>query len=57
MFLFKIYLKGNILLNDDGIVKLADFGVSTQISKTFLKRHTFIGTPYWVCKNNRIKFL
>ncbi|KAG4091952.1 kinase-like protein [Neocallimastix lanati (nom. inval.)] len=39
---------GNILLNDDGIVKLADFGVSTQLSKTFCKRNTFIGTPYWM---------
>lgn len=36
---------GNILLTDAGGVKLADFGVSTQLSKTFSKRNTFIGTP------------
>jgi serine/threonine protein kinase len=38
---------GNILLTDDGKIKLADFGVSTQLTKTFSKRNTFIGTPYW----------
>lgn len=38
---------GNILLTDDGKIKLADFGVSTQLTRTFSKRNTFIGTPYW----------
>ena len=38
---------GNILLTKEARVKLADFGVSTQLTKTLSKRNTFIGTPYW----------
>nr|XP_042717008.1 mitogen-activated protein kinase kinase kinase kinase 1 [Chrysemys picta bellii] len=42
-------IKGaNILINDNGEVKLADFGISAQISATFARRMSFIGTPYWM---------
>ena len=42
-------IKGaNILLTDDGDVKLADFGIAAQISQTLMKRKSFIGTPYWM---------
>ncbi|KAJ3293462.1 hypothetical protein HK104_004433 [Borealophlyctis nickersoniae] len=39
---------GNILMTETGEIKIADFGVSTQLTRTFSKRHTFIGTPYWM---------
>ncbi|XP_053213147.1 mitogen-activated protein kinase kinase kinase kinase 5-like isoform X5 [Panonychus citri] len=42
-------IKGpNILLTNEGDVKLADFGVSAQITATINKRQSLIGTPYWM---------
>ncbi|KNC54052.1 STE/STE20/MST protein kinase [Thecamonas trahens ATCC 50062] len=39
---------GNILINDQGLAKLADFGVSGQLKDDDAKRNTVIGTPYWM---------
>lgn len=39
---------GNVLLTQDGDIKLADFGVSAKNVKTLQKRDSFIGTPYWM---------
>ncbi|XP_041915876.1 serine/threonine-protein kinase 10 [Alosa sapidissima] len=39
---------GNILLTMEGVVKLADFGVSAKNDYSLQKRATFIGTPYWM---------
>uniref|UniRef100_A0A8C6NXR4 non-specific serine/threonine protein kinase n=1 Tax=Nothobranchius furzeri TaxID=105023 RepID=A0A8C6NXR4_NOTFU len=39
---------GNILLSLDGDVKLADFGVSAKNTNSLQRRHSFIGTPYWM---------
>lgn len=42
---------GNLLVDDDGTVRLADFGVSSSLVDTGIRkgtRKTFVGTPCWM---------
>ena len=39
---------GNILLTDEGVAKLGDFGVSAQLTNSISKKVSKIGTPYWM---------
>lgn len=38
----------NILLTEQGEVKLVDFGVSSHLAATMARRNTSVGTPYWM---------
>lgn len=42
-------IKGhNILLTEQGNVKLVDFGVSSHLAATLARRNTSVGTPFWM---------
>ena len=39
---------GNLLITSAGTIKLCDFGASSNLTNSIVKRSTVIGTPYWM---------
>lgn len=39
---------GNILLDERGNVKLADFGVSAELLNTYAVKDSVTGSPFWM---------
>lgn len=48
----------NILLTSEGLAKISDFGVSTQLANTFASQDSVIGSPFWMSPEilNRNKY-
>lgn len=38
----------NIFINEEGVLKLADFGISKALDQTTEKAMTLVGTPYYL---------